>query len=89
MSKAAAVDAANLHIRKQVSGIAVNLVLESRMRNEKDRRTSTAAAEQDKHNELMSRDRRQLHDRRKENMSMEERQLQFSEMPSVDLPKEK
>jgi hypothetical protein len=59
------------------------------MRNEKDRRTSTAAAEQDKQNELMSRERRQLHDRRKENMSMEERQLQFSEMPSVDLPKEK
>jgi hypothetical protein len=59
------------------------------MRNQKDRRTSTAAAEHDKQSDLTSKERRQLNDRRKENMSMEERQLQFSEMPSVDVPKEK
>ena len=66
-----------------------NLALESYMRNQKDRRTSSAAVEPDKQSDLMSKERRQLHDRRKENMSMEEHQLQFSEMPSVDLPKEK
>jgi len=59
------------------------------MRNQKDRRTSTATVEHDEQYDLTSKERRQLHDRRKENMSMEERQLQFSEMPSVDLPKEK
>jgi len=59
------------------------------MRNQKDRRTSTASVEHDKQHDLASKERRQLNDRRKENMSMEERQLQFSEMPSVDLPKEK
>ena len=59
------------------------------MRNKKDRRTSTAAVEHDKQYDLTSKERRQLNDRRKENMSMEERQLQFSEMPSVDLPKKK
>jgi hypothetical protein len=86
----AATDAAKVHIReRQCLALPSNLVLESPMRNKKNRRTSTAAEEHDKQHDLTSKERRQLNDRRKENMSMEERQLQFSEMPSVDLPKEK
>jgi len=62
------------------------------MRNQKDRRASVAAgspARDDQQFGQTGEDRRHLHDRRMENMSMEERQLQFSEMPSFDMHKQK
>ena len=57
------------------------------MRTQKDRRTPSS--ENDKQFDIMFQERRHLHDRRMENMSMEERQLQFSEMPSPDPHKKK
>jgi len=59
------------------------------MRSKKDRRSSSTAVLNDIQSELKLQERRRLHDRRMENMSMEERQLQFSEMPSIDRPKQK
>ena len=62
------------------------------MRNQKDRRESHAVdplARKDNQFGQTSRERRHIHDRRMENMSLEERQLQFSEMPSLDLHKQK
>ena len=62
------------------------------MRTQKDRRVSLAAdlfATKDKQFGQTNQDRRHLHERRMENMSMEERQLQFSEMPSIDMYKQK
>ena len=66
-----------------------NLALESHMRNKKDRRTSNTDVQEDKQLDLTFQERRHIHNRRMENMSMEERQLQFSEMPSQDITKQK
>jgi hypothetical protein len=70
-------------------GMPPNPTLESDMRNQKDRRSSNTVLPQDKQTDLTFQERRHIHNRRMENMSMEERQLQFSEMPSHDFPKEK
>jgi len=55
------------------------------MRNQKDRRASQAAgpftAEENTPGQA-AQERRHKQDRRLENLTMEERQLQFSEMPS-------
>ena len=55
------------------------------MRSSKDRRASHAedlfTTKEDARGE-----RRQLRDRRIENLTLEERQLQFSEMPSPKIP---
>jgi hypothetical protein len=62
------------------------------MRNQKDRRAATAAdpfARDDNQFGQPFQEKRHPQDRRMENMSLEERQLQFSEMPSLDLHKQK
>ena len=62
------------------------------MRNQKDRRASqTAGLFTTEENTLGQsvQERRHIQDRRLENLTMEERQLQFSEMPSQKLDKSK
>ena len=54
------------------------------MRNENNRRWADAVASyplEDSNHELVTHDRRQLTDRRLENLAMEERQTLLSEMP--------
>lgn len=62
------------------------------MRNQKDRRASQAAdlfATEENALGQSAQERRHRQDRRLENLTMEERQLQFSEMPSQKLHKSK
>ena len=60
------------------------------MRNTTDRRhphTTGLHPIDDHETEVAGADRRKLHDRRMENLTLEERQLLFSEMPSLKPPK--
>jgi hypothetical protein len=62
------------------------------MRNQKDRRASQAAGPFTTEENVLgqsAQERRHIQDRRLENLTMEERQLQFSEMPSQKLDESK